>query len=273
MSRFDQIFARARAESRCALIAYLTAGDPTPADSLAAAEALAAAGADIVELGIPFSDPLADGPVIQRASERALRQGMTLSGVLELAARLRQAAPQLGLLLFGYFNPMLRYGLEPFAAAAARAGADGVLATDLIPEEAEAYRAALAAHRLDPVFLAAPTSPDARLERIAAASRGFIYAVSRTGVTGARRQVPEGARELVTRLRRRTALPIALGFGISTPAQVREVAGFADGVVVGTALVDCMAAAVEARGPAAAPEAAAALLRELRGGASAARQG
>ncbi len=268
LSRFDAIFARARAERRGALIPYLTAGDPTPAASLGAAQALAAAGADIVELGIPFSDPLADGPVIQRASERALAQGMTLEGVLAMAAQLRRAAPALGILLFGYFNPILRYGLPRFAEAAARAGADGVLVTDLIPEEAQEYCAALAARGLDPVFLAAPTSPDARLERIAAAGRGFLYAVSRTGVTGARRQVPESARQLVARLRRHTALPLALGFGIASPEQVREAAGFADGVVVGTAMVERMHAASLERGPEAAAPAAAALLAELRAGLS-----
>ncbi len=273
MSRFASIFARARAESRCALIPYLTAGDPTAGATLAACEAMAAAGADIIELGIPFSDPLADGPVIQAASERALAQGMTLEGVLKLAAMLRQAAPALGILLFGYYNPLLRYGLEAFAAAAARAGADGVLVTDLIPEEAEAYCAALAARQLDPVFLAAPTSPDERLGRIAAASRGFIYAVSRTGVTGARRQVPEGAHTLVARLRRHTALPLALGFGISTPEQAREVAGFADGVVVGTALVERMAAAVKQNGPQAAAGAAAEFIRSLRAGIALAAPG
>ncbi len=251
MSRFPGLFARARAAGRCALIPYITAGDPTPEASLEIALALARAGADIIELGIPFSDPVADGPVIQAASERALRAGMTLARVLAMAARLRERAPATGILLFGYFNPVLRHGLESFTREAARAGADGCLITDLIPEEAADYRAAMDAAGLDPVFLAAPTSPDSRLAAISQASRGFIYAVSRTGVTGARASVPAGARVLVNRLRPLTRLPIALGFGISTAAQVREVAEFADGAVVGTALV---AALHQAGGSAAAAE-------------------
>lgn len=240
MKRFAEIFARARQQQRCALIPYITAGDPSLAASLEIALRLEDAGADILELGIPFSDPLADGPVIQLASERALRQGTRPVDVIELAAKIR-ARSKLGLLLFGYFNPILQYGLEKFAADAASAGADGVLVTDLIPEEAAEYRSMVQAAGLDTVFLAAPTSPDERLRAIAEASSGFIYAVSRTGVTGARAQVPAGARDLVTRLRAVTELPIALGFGLSNPAQVKEVAGFADGAVVGTALVQTIA--------------------------------
>lgn len=273
---FAPIFARAGAragagarepppgERRGALIPYITAGDPSLAASREIALALAGAGADIIELGVPFSDPVADGPVIQRASERALRQGVTAQDVLALAADIRRQSP-VGLLLFGYANPFLRLGWERLAAGAAAAGVEGVLVTDLIPEEAGAYRQALLAHGVEPVFLAAPTSPDARLAAIAAASRGFVYAVSRTGVTGAREHVPPGARELVARVRRHTGLPVALGFGLSTAAQVAEAATFADGAVVGTALVAAIHAAVERGGAAAAAPAAAAFLRTLRG--------
>ncbi len=261
---FAPFFARARAAGRPALIPYITAGDPTLEASREVALALTEAGADIIELGVPFSDPVADGPVIQRASERALRQGVTLEHVLALAAEIRRRSP-VGLLLFGYVNPFLRLGWGRFAQAAAAAGVQGVLATDLIPEEAAEYRQALAQRGLEPVFLAAPTSPAARLAAIAAASRGFLYAVSRTGVTGAREQVPPGARDLVARIRRHTTLPIALGFGLSTAAQVEEVGRFADGAVVGTALVAAVHAAVQRDGPGAAAPAAASFLRSLRG--------
>jgi tryptophan synthase alpha chain len=259
VSRFADIFAAARRERRAALIPYLTVGDPSLAASLEIALALAEAGADIIELGVPFSDPVADGPVIQAASQRALAQGVRLADALELARQVR-ARSRVGLLLFSYYNPLLQYGLERFAREAVAAGCDGVLATDLIPEEAGAYRAAAGAAGLDPVFLAAPTSPDARLAAIGAASRGFVYAVSRLGVTGARATVAPGARELVERLRRQTQLPIALGFGISQPEQARAVAAFADGVVVGTALVETIARAPQ--GGAAA--AGAAFVRGLR---------
>jgi len=264
MSRFAEIFSRTKRERRSALVPFITAGDPSLEGSLAIALELARVGADVLELGVPFSDPLADGPVIQRSSERALARGVHLDHVLELARCIR-AQSSIGLLLFGYYNPFLRMGLERFAAAAAVAGVDGVLVTDLVPEEAAAYRAALGSQGLDTVFLAAPTSPDARLQAIAQASSGFIYAVSRTGVTGARNQVPAGARELVSRLRRHTALPIALGFGLSTAQQVAEVAGFADGVVVGTALVDAIDRGAQTGGDAGAVHAAGAFLRGLNG--------
>ncbi len=259
MSRFADIFATARREHRAALIPYLTVGDPSLAASLEIALALAEAGADILELGVPFSDPVADGPVIQAASQRALAQGVRLADALELARQVRQRSP-VGLLLFSYYNPILQYGLERFARDAVAAGCDGVLAVDLIPEEAGAYRAAAEAAGLDTVFLAAPTSPDERLAAIGAASRGFVYTVSRLGVTGARATVAPGAKELVERLRRQTRLPIALGFGISQPVQARAVAAFADGVVVGTALVEAIARAPEAGAAAA----GAAFLRGLR---------
>jgi tryptophan synthase alpha chain len=186
---------------------------------------------------VPFSDPVADGPVIQRASERALKHGTSLAQVLTLAAEIRQQAQSTGLIVFSYLNPILRMGMDKFCKVARAAGLDGVLVTDLPVEESGEYLSAMRAHDLSPVFLAAPTSPDDRLKRIADASRGFVYAVSRTGVTGQRQQLAEDARKLVKRLRLVTRLPIALGFGISTAEQFAEVGEFADGVAVGSAIV------------------------------------
>ena len=222
--------------SELGLIAYITAGDP----SLDATEkivcAAAEAGADIIELGVPFSDPVADGPTIQRASERALKAGTTLAGVLDLVRRIR-AHTNVPLVLFGYFNPFLQMGLEKFAAAAASAGADGVLTTDLTPEEAAEYREAIHAHGLDTIFLAAPTSTVARLAKISESSSGFLYLISRTGVTGTREALPEDLPALVRRARKFTKLPIAVGFGISLPTHVTVLGGIVDAAVVGSALV------------------------------------
>ena len=218
------------------LIPYITAGDPSLEATEKIVLAAAAAGADAIELGVPFSDPVADGPTIQRASERALRGGTTLPGVLELVGRLR-ARTAVPLVLFGYFNPILQMGLERFGTAAAAAGADGVLVTDMTPEESDEYRAAMRARGLDTIFLAAPTSTDARLERIAACSSGFLYLVSRMGVTGAREALPEELPALARRARRFTKLPIAVGFGISLPEHVSVLGGIADAAVVGSALV------------------------------------
>jgi len=221
-----------------ALVAYVTCGDPDLATTRDIVLAAIEAGADVIELGVPFSDPVADGPVIQRASERALRHGTTLAQVLTLAAELRQHAQSTGLIVFSYLNPILRMGLEKFCKVARAAGVDGALVTDLPVEEAGEYLRAMRAHDLAPVFLAAPTSTDERLKRIAQASQGFVYAVSRTGVTGQRQRLADDARKLVRRLRRATKLPIALGFGISTAEQFAEVGKFADAVVVGSAIVD-----------------------------------
>jgi tryptophan synthase alpha chain len=221
-----------------ALVAYVTCGDPDLATTRAIVLAAIDAGADVIELGVPFSDPVADGPVIQRASERALKHGTCLAEVLTLAAEIRQQAQSAGLIVFSYLNPILRMGLEKFSKVARAAGVDGALVTDLPVEEAGEYLGAMKEHDLSPVFLAAPTSPDERLRRIAAASRGFVYAVSRTGVTGQREQLAEDARKLVKRLRRVTKLPIALGFGISTPDQFAEVGEFADAIAVGSAIVE-----------------------------------
>jgi tryptophan synthase alpha chain len=220
------------------LVVYVTCGDPDLATTRAIILAAISAGADVIELGVPFSDPVADGPVIQRASERALKHGTSLAQVLTLAAEIREQAQSTGLIVFSYLNPILRMGMEKFCKVARAAGIDGALITDLPVEEAGGYLRAMQEYDLSPVFLAAPTSPDERLKRIAEASRGFVYAVSRTGVTGQRQQLAEDARKLVQRLRRVTKLPIALGFGISTPAQFAEVGDFADAVVIGSAIVE-----------------------------------
>ncbi len=217
---------------------YVTCGDPDLETTRAVVLAAIEAGADVIELGVPFSDPVADGPVIQRASERALKQGTTLAHVLTLAADVRQHAQSTGLVVFSYLNPVLRMGMEKFCKVARHAGVDAVLLIDLPVEEADEYLRAMKAHDLAPVFLAAPTSPDARLKRIAEVSRGFVYAVSRTGVTGARQKLADDAQKLVRRLRRVTKLPIAVGFGISNAEQFAEAGKFADAVVVGSAIVE-----------------------------------
>jgi len=247
--------------SKPGLVAYLTVGDPDLVSSHNIAIAAIDAGADVLELGVPFSDPLADGPVIQRASERALKNGTTLREVLALAATLRTERSAAGLVIFSYFNPILRFGLDNFCDAAQQAGVDGVLVTDMIVEEAADYLAALRRHHLAPIFLAAPTSPDARLERISAVSQGFVYAISRTGITGAQKSMAADAEQLVRRLRRITNLPIAVGFGISSPEHFAAVGEFADAAVVGSALV----ATIEQAGPKDAPASVARLIQGLRG--------
>jgi tryptophan synthase alpha chain len=217
---------------------YVTCGDPNLPTTREIVLAAIDAGADVIELGVPFSDPVADGPVIQRASERALKHGTSLGQVLTLAAEVRQHAQSTGLIIFTYLNPILRMGMEKFCLVARAAGVDGVLVTDLPVEESGEYLRAMKAHDLAPVFLAAPTSPDERLRQIAKASRGFVYAIARTGVTGARQQLAQDAQKLVRRLRRVTKLPIAVGFGISNAEQFAEVGKFADAVVVGSAIVE-----------------------------------
>ena len=222
---------------RPSLVAYVTCGDPDLATTRAVVLAAIEAGADVIELGVPFSDPLADGPVIQRASERALKHATTLDQILKLAAEVRQRS-QVGVIIFSYLNPIMRMGVPEFCAAAATAGVDGALITDLPVEEAGDYRREMGKRNLVTVFLAAPTSTDERLKSIAKASTGFVYAVSRTGITGVRKQLPEGARDLVRRIRRHTKLPIAVGFGISTPEQFAAIGEFADAAVVGSAIVE-----------------------------------
>jgi tryptophan synthase alpha chain len=244
VTRLARAFARAKAAGRAALVVFVEAGDPDLATTARLLPALAGAGADVLELGIPFSDPLADGPTIQRASERALASGTTLGKALDVLASARSAGLSVPVVLFSYSNPILAMGEADFAQRAREAGADGVLVTDLPPEEGRGFASILKSARLDPVYLLAPTSPDARLRRAASLSRGFVYLVSRSGVTGARAELPEDLAPLVARVRRAVPrLPIAVGFGISTSAQVGVVAGLADGVVVGSAVVAAMEAA------------------------------
>jgi tryptophan synthase alpha chain len=223
---------------KSALVVYVTCGDPDLVTTREVVLAAIEAGADVIELGVPFSDPVADGPAIQRASERALKHGTCLAQVLRLAAEVRQQAQSTGLVVFSYLNPVLQMGMDKFCKVARHAGIDGVLLTDLPVEEANDYLYAMKTYDLAPIFLAAPTSPALRLKRIAQASRGFVYAVSRTGVTGARQNLADDAKRLVGRLRRVTKLPIAVGFGISNSAQFDQVSRFADAVVVGSAIVE-----------------------------------
>ena len=235
-SRIAQLFARLQAEKKQALIAYLTAGDPTPKATPGLVAALERGGADLIELGVPFSDPIADGPVIQRGADRALKAGTTLPRVLEMAVQIRRNS-QIPILLFSYLNPMLRYGFAKLAKDAKSAGIDGVLMTDASVEEAESYVGAMRAEGLDTVFLAAPTSTERRLELVAKYSSGFVYLVSRTGVTGEQDALSNSIQPLVDAMRRHTSLPLAVGFGISTHDQYKTVASIADGVVVGSAIV------------------------------------
>jgi tryptophan synthase alpha chain len=235
-TRISRRFRELSEAGELGIIAYITAGDPSLDASEKIVRAAADAGADIIELGVPFSDPVADGPTIQRASERALRSGTTLAGVLDLVRRLR-AYTDIPLVLFSYFNPILQMGLEKFADAAASAGTDGVLATDLTVEEASDYRRILHVRGLDAIFLGAPTSTDARLKHIADSTTGFLYLISRIGVTGEREALPEELPALVRRARGFTKLPIAVGFGISLPTHVTVLGGIADAAVVGSALM------------------------------------
>jgi tryptophan synthase alpha chain len=239
-TRISRRFAKLRDAGEMGIVAYITAGDPSFLATLKFVIAMAEAGADVIELGVPFSDPLADGPTIQRASERALRNGATLARVIELVRGIRKAnspASEVPIVLFSYYNPVFQMGLEKFAAAACAAGADGVLVTDLTPEESEDYRRIMSAHHLDTVFLGAPTSTDERLKKIAACSSGFLYLISRTGVTGAKDVLPDDLPALLRRARNVTQLPIAVGFGISLPGHVSVLGGLADAAVVGSALV------------------------------------
>jgi tryptophan synthase alpha chain len=235
-SRISKRFAELRASRELGIVAYIVVGDPSLDASLKYVLALAEAGADVIELGVPFSDPLADGPTIQRGAERALKAGTTLAGVLKLVCRIRESS-QVPIVVFSYYNPVLQMGLEKFASAAASAGADGVLVTDLTPEESDDYRRILAAYHLDTIFLGAPTSTDERLAKIADCSSGFLYLISRTGVTGAKDALPDDLPALLRRARAVTPLPIAVGFGISLPGHVSVLGGLADAAVVGSALV------------------------------------
>lgn len=240
MSRLDATFAQLKRQGRCGLITYVTAGDPDGARSRDVVLALDRAGADVLEIGVPFSEPLADGPVIQRASERALSGGMTLARTLDLVAEIRDdvRAP---IVLFTYANPIFRLGLERFTARAAEAGVDGVLTLDLPIEEAGTLHPRLRQAGLDMIFLLSPTTTPARIARAGQLGSGFVYAISRLGVTGVRQDVASGARALAARIREQTTLPLALGFGLSRPEHIADVGTFADAAVVGSALVDVIA--------------------------------
>ena len=260
-SRIEARFRDLRERGAKGLVVYLTAGDPSLEATGELLSALERAGADVIELGVPFSDPLADGPVIQRASERALLAGATLRKILERVPRWREAV-RVPMILFTYYNPVLQYGLERFAREAAQAGVDGVLVVDLSPEEADTYASVLHARNLDTVFLASPTSTPERLERAARLSSGFLYLISRTGVTGERDAIAAALPALVERARRATTLPLAVGFGISSPEQVRRVQTLADAAVVGSAVVH----AIEERYPKAGAAGVEEFVRWLREG-------
>lgn len=240
MSRISQAFDQVRREGRGALVIYLTAGDPNLDVTRELVPALARAGADVIELGMPYSDPLADGPTIQQAGQRALAAGATVERIFQTVREIRRNC-QVPMLIMTCFNPVLRRGLENFAAEAADAGLDGVLVSDLPPEEASPWTEAAWRHGLDTIFLVAPTTPPARARLIADLTRGFVYAISRPGVTGAREDLPADFPELIGRLRQATDKPIAVGFGISTPQQVAAICRIADGAVVGSALVEIIA--------------------------------
>ncbi len=248
MSRLERTFETLRRRGRSGLVTFTTAGDPDLPRSAEVLRALDRAGADVLEVGVPFSDPLADGPVIQRASERALRAGATLARVLDLVAAVRSDITA-GIVLFTYANPIVRMGMEPFVERAAAAGVDGVLVLDLPIEEADGFRDRTIEAGIDPIFLLSPTTTDARIRRAAELGRGFLYGISRLGVTGARDAIATGAEVLVGRIRSATDLPIALGFGISRPEHVAEVGRWADAAVVGSALIEVIARAAPDRLP------------------------
>ncbi|MBI3989671.1 MAG: tryptophan synthase subunit alpha [candidate division NC10 bacterium] len=236
MNRIDATFERLRRKGEKALIPYLTAGDPDLEVTVALILEFEGRGADIVEIGVPFSDPLADGVTIQRASQRALQKGTTLSKILRMIVKVRRRS-QLPLVLMSYFNPILRFGIQRFVKEATAAGVDGVILPDLPPEEAGELRQASEEAGLHPIFLLAPTSSEARIDQIADASKGYIYYVSLRGVTGARDRLAEGVGQAVLRIKAKTKTPVAVGFGIGTPDQARVVASYADGVIVGSAIV------------------------------------
>ena len=236
MNRIEKRFAELREKDETAFIPFITAGDPTLDQTEELVLALADAGADIIELGVPFSDPLADGVVNQEAAQRALLHHVTLHDIVALIGRLRKRT-EVPLMLFTYYNPVLAYGAEALATEAAKAGADGILCVDLPPEEAEPYETAFRSKGLSTVFLLAPTSTDDRIDLIAEHSTGFVYYVSRTGTTGERETIESSVRGMVSKIKAKTDTPVAVGFGISTPAQAREIAGYGDGVVVGSAIV------------------------------------
>jgi len=238
VSRIEATFARLRQEKRTGFVAFLTVGYPSVDDTLRLVPALVEAGADVIELGVPFSDPLAEGPTIQRSSHHALQQGVTPAVCLDVVARLRAQGVEVPLVFMGYYNPLLAYGLEAFCADAARAGADGIIAVDLPPEESQPLHDACRKRGLDLIYLLAPTSTDERIDLVAGRASGFIYCVSLSGVTGARDQLPPHLAGFIARVRSRSPLPLAVGFGISKPKHFRAVARIADAAVIGSAIID-----------------------------------
>jgi tryptophan synthase alpha chain len=245
MSRIDAVFENLKAQGRCALVPFVTAGDPNLDTTLPLMHAMVEAGANIIELGVPFSDPMADGPVIQRASERALANGVTLHQVIDLVREFRRTDASTPIVLMGYLNPLEAMGYEAFAAAAGEAGVDGVLTVDIPPEEAEVFVPAMRAKDIDPIFLLAPTSHRARIERITNAASGFVYYVSLKGVTGAANLAPDEVRAKLDEIRAVTRLPVGVGFGIKDADTAGAMAEFADAVVVGSALVSRIEANVD----------------------------
>lgn len=268
MARIESTFARLRTEGRKAFIPFVTAGDPDPSLTLEVLDALVANGADVIELGVPFSDPMADGPTIQRASERALAKGMTLRRVLELAAEFRRRHAQVPLVLMGYANPIEAMGLREFGAAAKGAGVDGVLVVDYPPEEAEVFAGCMTEFGLDPIFLLAPTTTDERMRRIAGRAKGYIYYVSLKGVTGSGKLDLDEVATKVAAIQASSGLPVGVGFGIRDAKTAAAIASFADAVVVGSRLIEAM----ENAGEADAIAAVSSLAREIRAGVDSAKK-